>query len=103
MPSFQEQKSIAILYEHPEWFNPLFDELESAGLPYKKLRAHEMQFDPEQDHSPYAPGGQHVPISKIVLDQEAGFFGKKFDPQKTPPEILLFLPDLLKSCFLPLL
>ena len=53
----------------------------------------------------HAPGGQHVSVSEIVLDQEAGFFGQKIRPtkNKTPPEILLFLPDLLKSCFLPLL
>ena len=32
-------KSIAIYFEHPEWFRPLFAELESRGIAYTKLDA----------------------------------------------------------------
>lgn len=37
---------IGILYEHPEWFRPLFAELERRGLQYKRLHASEHTFDP---------------------------------------------------------
>lgn len=36
---------IAIYYEHPDWFKPLFTELEKRGLPYEKIDAVNHQFD----------------------------------------------------------
>jgi hypothetical protein len=39
-------KPIGVLYEHPEWFRPLFAELERRGLPYEGILAHEHRFDP---------------------------------------------------------
>jgi superfamily I DNA/RNA helicase len=30
------EKPIAILYEHPEWFKPLFAELDKRDIDYKK-------------------------------------------------------------------
>jgi hypothetical protein len=32
-------KPIAIYYEHPDWFRPLFAELDGRGLNYVKLNA----------------------------------------------------------------
>ena len=32
-------KSIAVYFEHPEWFRPLFAELDSRGIAYTKLDA----------------------------------------------------------------
>lgn len=37
---------IAIYYEHPEWFRPLFAELERRGLPFETLRADDLVVDP---------------------------------------------------------
>jgi hypothetical protein len=37
---------IGILYEHPEWFRPLFAELDRRGLRYERLRAQALAFDP---------------------------------------------------------
>jgi ribosomal protein S6-L-glutamate ligase RimK-like protein len=37
---------IAVLYEHPEWFLPLFAELDRRGLPYTRLRADQLTYDP---------------------------------------------------------
>lgn len=37
---------IAIYYEHPEWFRPLFAELDRRGLPYEALRADQLILDP---------------------------------------------------------
>jgi hypothetical protein len=38
--------TLAVLYEHPEWFRPLFAELERRGIPYEKLDAGELGFSP---------------------------------------------------------
>jgi glutathione synthase/RimK-type ligase-like ATP-grasp enzyme len=40
------QKPFAIYYEHPEWFRPLFEELDRRGLPYVRLDASRQRFDP---------------------------------------------------------
>ena len=47
-------KSIAILYEHPEWFRPLFAELERREIPFVRLPASELSWDPDASASPYA-------------------------------------------------
>jgi hypothetical protein len=47
-------KPIGILYEHPEWFGPLFAELERRGVPYEKLDAGKLVFDPGESESPYS-------------------------------------------------
>src|SRR5215211_5829035 len=39
-------RPIGILYEHPEWFRPLFAELDRRGLPYERLDATSLVFDP---------------------------------------------------------
>jgi hypothetical protein len=46
-------KSIAILYEHPEWFKPLFAELDRREVPYVALDATRHVFDPAETESPY--------------------------------------------------
>jgi hypothetical protein len=40
------EDSLAILYEHPVWFEPLFAELDRRGLAYRKLPAPDHCFDP---------------------------------------------------------
>jgi hypothetical protein len=42
------ERPIAIFYEHPEWFKPLFAELDRRGTPYVKLHADEHGFDPAE-------------------------------------------------------
>jgi hypothetical protein len=44
--------SLAILYEHPAWFKPLFAELDRRGIPYQKLLAPDHFFDPGADEQP---------------------------------------------------
>ncbi|MEM7353587.1 MAG: hypothetical protein AAF657_22510 [Acidobacteriota bacterium] len=38
--------SIAVYYEHPDWFRPLFRELERRGLPYHTIHADQQVVDP---------------------------------------------------------
>lgn len=37
---------IGILYEHPEWFAPLFAELDRRSLSYQRIPAHMLRYDP---------------------------------------------------------
>jgi hypothetical protein len=45
---------LGVLYEHPEWFVPLFAELERRGVPYTPIRADGLEFDPAATDSEYA-------------------------------------------------
>ena len=42
---------IGIYYEHPDWFRPLFQELERRGLPYDALHADAHAYDPVEPPS----------------------------------------------------
>lgn len=39
-------KPFAIYHEHPDWFRPLFAELEQRGIPYVRLDARQHLYDP---------------------------------------------------------
>ncbi len=45
---------IAIYHEHPDWFRPLFAELERRGIPYERLDAAAHLFDPSETASPWS-------------------------------------------------
>jgi glutathione synthase/RimK-type ligase-like ATP-grasp enzyme len=47
-------KPIAIYHEHPDWFRPLFAELERRGLPIVRLDPRAFSFDPAEKESPYS-------------------------------------------------
>lgn len=47
-------KPIAIYYEHPDWFRPLFAELERRGLPYVRLDAGAHLYEPDESAVPYS-------------------------------------------------
>ncbi|MCA1570187.1 MAG: hypothetical protein LC798_07670, partial [Chloroflexi bacterium] len=47
------RKPIAILYEHPEWFRPLFAELERREVAFDRLHAGDLAWDPGATTSPY--------------------------------------------------
>jgi biotin carboxylase len=42
------QRPIAIYYEHPEWFKPLFAELDRRGTPYVTIHAGSHRWDPAE-------------------------------------------------------
>ena len=46
---------IAILFEHSEWFQPLFAELDRRGISYDRLLAAELSYYPRSHTSQYAP------------------------------------------------
>jgi hypothetical protein len=41
-----ERRPIAVYYEHPEWFRPLFAELDKRGVPYVRVDASRHSYDP---------------------------------------------------------
>src|SRR5262249_31285436 len=47
-------RPIAIYHEHPDWFRPLFTELERRGLPYARLDAARHRYEPGAPRPPYA-------------------------------------------------
>jgi glutathione synthase/RimK-type ligase-like ATP-grasp enzyme len=49
-----DPKPIAIYYEHPDWFRPLFTELERRGTPYELVEAGRHQYDPSEPESKYS-------------------------------------------------
>ena len=46
--------TIAIYHEHPDWFRPLFAELERRGLAYERLDAASHLFDPSERAVPWS-------------------------------------------------
>ena len=45
---------LGVLHEHPDWFRPLFNELDRRGLAYDRLDAASFAFDPGQRALPYS-------------------------------------------------
>lgn len=43
-----DRKSLTIVYEHPHWFTPLFQELERRRIPFRKIDASVTAFDPSE-------------------------------------------------------
>ena len=46
--------SLAIFHEHPDWFRPLFAELDARGIPYVRLDASAHLYDPAEHDVPYS-------------------------------------------------
>ena len=65
---------IAILYEHPIWFEPLFAELGRRGLPIAKILLTDHSFDPAQTAPPAPLILSRVAMSGFLRDPEHGIF-----------------------------
>jgi len=50
----RDSNTLAVYYEHPDWFRPLFAELERRSVPYVALDATRHSYDPSENESPYA-------------------------------------------------
>jgi len=48
MSTTRTHKPLAIYHEHPDWFKPLFAELERRGVAYERLDAASHSFDPSE-------------------------------------------------------
>lgn len=45
---------LGVVYEHPEWFAPLFAELDHRGIPYDRVDVSSHEFDLDVVHVPWA-------------------------------------------------
>ena len=52
--SLDAVKPIAVYHEHPDWFRPLFAELDRRGVPYVRLDAAAHEFDPSEEEAPWS-------------------------------------------------
>jgi glutathione synthase/RimK-type ligase-like ATP-grasp enzyme len=52
--SAQDRRPMGIYYEHPDWFRPLFAELDRRGLPYERIDAAAHVYDPSEREAPYS-------------------------------------------------
>ncbi len=48
------RRPIAIYHEHPDWFRPLFAELDKRGIPFERLDAAAHCFDPSETTVPWS-------------------------------------------------
>jgi ribosomal protein S6-L-glutamate ligase RimK-like protein len=52
--TLSSDRPLAVYYEHPDWFRPLFAELERRGTPHRLLHADDHRYDPGESAPPYA-------------------------------------------------
>ncbi len=65
---------IAIYYEHPDWFKPLFTELEKRGLPFEKIDAVNHQFDISDSSKKYSLVFNRMSPSAYLRNGTQGIF-----------------------------
>jgi glutathione synthase/RimK-type ligase-like ATP-grasp enzyme len=66
--------ALAILYEHPEWFKPLFAALDRRGVGYEPIRLTDHRFDPADRSVPAPVVLNRVAMSSFLRDPEHGIF-----------------------------
>jgi glutathione synthase/RimK-type ligase-like ATP-grasp enzyme len=70
-----ENRPIAIFYEHPDWFKPLFTELDRRGVPYVRIDANAHAYDPEENDLPFSlVFNRASPSAYLRSDAESTFF-----------------------------
>jgi hypothetical protein len=52
--AFSPARPLAIFYEHPDWFRPLFAELDRRDAPYTRLHADQHAYDPTNGPPPFS-------------------------------------------------
>ena len=67
-------KPIAIYHEHPDWFKPLFAELEKRNLPYVHLNPAEHQFDINYTDINYSLFFNRMSPSAYLRNNQQGIF-----------------------------
>jgi len=68
------QPDLAILYEHPSWFVPLFAALDRRGIAYRAIRLSDHSFDPASTEIPAPVVLSRVAMSSFLREAEHGIF-----------------------------
>ena len=67
-------KPIAIYHEHPDWFKPLFAELDKRGISYERLNPAQHTYDIEDIKVKYALFFNRMSPSAYLRNGEQGTF-----------------------------
>ena len=67
-------KPFAIYHEHPDWFKPLFAELEKRGIPYERINPAQHHFDITDTHNTYSLFFNRMSPSAYLRDGGQGIF-----------------------------
>jgi len=65
---------LAVLYEHPKWFEPLFAALQRQGVPFEAIRLSDHAFDPADARAPAPVVLSRVAMSSFLREREHGIF-----------------------------
>ncbi|UYY57881.1 ATP-grasp domain-containing protein [Sphingomonas sp. S2-65] len=65
---------LAILYEHPQWFAPLFAALDARGIGYSALHADGHAFDPAEQDTPAPVVFNRIAMSSFLRSGEHPIF-----------------------------
>jgi glutathione synthase/RimK-type ligase-like ATP-grasp enzyme len=65
---------LAVLYEHPKWFEPLFAALERRGVAYKAIRLSDHSFNPVSSAIPASVVLSRVAMSSFLREVDHGIF-----------------------------
>jgi glutathione synthase/RimK-type ligase-like ATP-grasp enzyme len=65
---------LAILYEHPKWFEPLFAALERRGVDYRAIHLGDHSFDPTSADIPAPVVFSRVAMSSFLREVDHGIF-----------------------------
>ena len=67
-------RTLAIYYEHPDWFRPLFAELDRRAVPYVTLDATHHSYSPSEDDNRYAAVFNRMSPSAYLRGHGHGIF-----------------------------
>lgn len=71
----RQRRPIAIFYEHPDWFRPLFAELDRRGISYVRLDANAHSYDPRETDVPWSlVFNRASPSAYLRSEAESTFF-----------------------------
>jgi glutathione synthase/RimK-type ligase-like ATP-grasp enzyme len=65
---------LAVFYEHPQWFEPLFAALDRHGLDWKAIRIQDHTFDPADPKPPAPVVLNRLAMSSFLRQEEHALF-----------------------------
>ena len=78
-------RPVGILYEHPQWFEPMFDELDRRRVPYTRIDANRLSYDPSQTEPPFDVVVNRMSPSAWMRGNQSALF--------SVPDYLSYLED----------
>ena len=70
----QVSPDLAVLYEHPKWFEPLFAALDRRGVRYAAIQLSDHSFDPASSEIPAPVVLNRVAMSSFLREVDHGIF-----------------------------